>query len=246
MCGIAGLFDPGRVCTDEVLRRHVEEMASALVHRGPDDSGIWVDAEHGVALGYRRLSVVGLGPEGAQPMVSSDGRWVVVYNGELYNHRELRHRLVGEGVAFRGGSDTEVLVATVEHWGLTAALDSWEGMFALALWDRQQHQLHLVRDRFGEKPLYYGWVGPIPGLRLRAEGTAPTPRVRRRHRSRRGGPLPSPQLRSGPPHHLLPAWPSSCPGSWSRWASTPDRVRFLSLGPTGQPGKRWRRLAIAR
>ena len=159
MCGIAGLFDPGRVCTDEVLRRHVEEMASALVHRGPDDSGIWVDAEHGVALGYRRLSVVGLGPEGAQPMVSSDGRWVVVYNGELYNHRELRHRLVGEGVAFRGGSDTEVLVATVEHWGLAAALDSWEGMFALALWDRQQHQLHLVRDRFGEKPLYYGWVG---------------------------------------------------------------------------------------
>ncbi|HEY5098338.1 MAG TPA: asparagine synthase (glutamine-hydrolyzing), partial [Acidimicrobiales bacterium] len=159
MCGIAGLFDPGRVTTDQVLRRHVGEMASALVHRGPDDSGIWVDAEHGVALGHRRLSVVELGPEGAQPMVSADGRWVVSYNGELYNHRELRHRLVGEGAAFRGGSDTEVLVATVQHWGLDAALEYWEGMFALALWDRKDQQLHLVRDRFGEKPLYYGWVG---------------------------------------------------------------------------------------
>ena len=159
MCGIAGLFDPGRETTDEVLRRRAEDMASTLAHRGPDDNGIWSDAEYGVALGHRRLSVVELGPEGAQPMVSADGRWVVAYNGELYNHRALRHRLVAEGQAFRGGSDTEVLVSTVQHWGLAAALEAWEGMFALALWDRQQRQLHLVRDRFGEKPLYYGWVG---------------------------------------------------------------------------------------
>ena len=159
MCGVAGLFDPGRETTDELLRRQVGDMASTLAHRGPDDSGIWSDAEHGVALGHRRLSVVELGAEGAQPMVSADGRWVVSYNGELYNHRALRHRLVAEGQAFRGGSDTEVLVSTVQHWGLATALEAWEGMFALALWDRHQRQLHLVRDRFGEKPLYYGWVG---------------------------------------------------------------------------------------
>ncbi|HEX3981752.1 MAG TPA: asparagine synthase (glutamine-hydrolyzing), partial [Acidimicrobiales bacterium] len=141
------------------LERQVSDMTATLIHRGPDAEGFWCDAEHGIHLGHRRLSVVGLGQEGSQPMHSADGRWVITYNGEIYNHGGLRRRLIGEGVAFRGGSDTEVLMAAVQQWGLPAALDAGEGMFALALWDRHRHLLHLVRDRFGEKPLYYGWVG---------------------------------------------------------------------------------------
>jgi asparagine synthase (glutamine-hydrolysing) len=159
VCGIAGLFDPGRVNGAEALDRQVVEMTATLAHRGPDAAGSWSDPDHGVALGYRRLEVVGLGPEGAQPMTSPDGRWVVTYNGEVYNHGALRRRLERQGMAFRGGSDTEVLVGAVAQWGLEAALEACEGMFALALWDRRHRQLHLVRDRFGEKPLYYGWVG---------------------------------------------------------------------------------------
>ena len=159
VCGITGLFDPGAATDGESLAGHVVDMTAALVHRGPDADGIWTDPSHGIALGHRRLAVVALGPEGAQPMESSDGRWVVVYNGEIYNYRDLRHRLGAEGIAFRGGSDTEVLLAAVQAWGLEAALDACEGMFAFGLWDRQLRRLHLARDRFGEKPLYYGWVG---------------------------------------------------------------------------------------
>jgi asparagine synthase (glutamine-hydrolysing) len=159
MCGIAGLFDPKRETGAEVLGGHVVAMTETLTHRGPDDFGFWSDPEQGVAFGHRRLSVVELGPEGAQPMHSPDGRWVISYNGELYNHRGLRRRLIDEGLSFRGGSDTEVLLGAVQQWGLEPALEAFEGMFALALWDRHRHQLHLVRDRFGEKPLFYGWVG---------------------------------------------------------------------------------------
>ncbi len=159
MCGITGLFDPGRATAAEEFDRIVADMTATLVHRGPDAGGQWTDAEHGVALGHRRLAVVELGDQGAQPMVSGDGRWVTVYNGELYNHPGLRRRLSDAGVAFRGGSDTEVLLEAVAHWGLTDALEAIEGMFAVALWDRQDRTLHLVRDRFGEKPLYYGWAG---------------------------------------------------------------------------------------
>ncbi len=159
MCGVAGLFNPRPSGPAEELRHQVEDMTATLVHRGPDAEGYWSDPEQGVFLGHRRLSVLGLGSEGDQPMHSGDGRWVVSFNGEIYNHRTLRPRLAGEGVIFRGGSDTEVLVAAVQQWGLLAALDACEGMFALALWDRRHQALHLVRDRFGEKPLYYGWVG---------------------------------------------------------------------------------------
>ena len=159
MCGIAGLFDPGRATVPEDLDAHVVEMTSTLLHRGPDAWGHWSDPRFGVSLGHRRLAVVELGSEGAQPMVSHGGRWVAVYNGEIYNYRDLHRRLAGAGVAFRGGSDTEVLVQAVEEWGLDGALEAVEGMFAVALWDRSEHTLHLVRDRFGEKPLYYGWVG---------------------------------------------------------------------------------------
>jgi len=134
-------------------------MAASLSHRGPDDRGLWVDQDGRVAFGHQRLAVVDLSPEGHQPMTSSDGRWVLSYNGEIYNFRDLRRRLIGEGLAFRGASDTEVLLGAVQCWGVDRALDASEGMFAAALWDRHLRQLHLARDRFGEKPLYYGWVG---------------------------------------------------------------------------------------
>jgi len=159
VCGITGLLDPGRATDAGPLTARVAAMTTVLTHRGPDADGLWCDAAQGAALGHRRLAVVALGPEGAQPMVSADGRWVLVYNGEIYNHRALRHRLEAEGATFRGGSDSEVLLAAVQAWGVDAGLDACEGMFALGLWDRRLAELHLARDRFGEKPLYYGWVG---------------------------------------------------------------------------------------
>lgn len=160
MCGIAGLLDPQRRVGPDRLGHKAADMAAALTHRGPDDSGLWVDPDGQVAFGHRRLAVVDLGPHGHQPMASADGRWVLSYNGEIYNFEELRRRLAREGVEFRGSSDTEVLLEAVQQWGVDRALEAGEGMFALALWDRQLSELHLVRDRFGEKPLYYGWVGP--------------------------------------------------------------------------------------
>jgi asparagine synthase (glutamine-hydrolysing) len=159
VCGIAGVLDPGRASSSDDLARCATSMATALEHRGPDDSGLWVEAADGLAFGHCRLAVVGLGPDGHQPMVSGAGRFVLNYNGEIYNYPALRRRLESSGMALRGGSDTEVLLGAIEQWGLDAALDACEGMFALALWDRTRHELHLVRDRLGEKPLYYGWVG---------------------------------------------------------------------------------------
>ena len=130
-------------------------MASKVKHRGPDDSGSWVDGEQGIALAHSRLSVLELSPAGHQPMISPSGRFVIVYNGEIYNHLELREQL--EGVVWRGHSDTETLLAAIDAWGVLATLKKCVGMFAFALWDRKNHILTLARDRLGEKPLYYGW-----------------------------------------------------------------------------------------
>jgi asparagine synthase (glutamine-hydrolysing) len=144
-------------------------MLDALVHRGPDGSGHWSDAEIGVVLGHRRLAVIDVSPQGAQPMVSECGRYVIVYNGEVYNSQELRDELgsdlrendrtAGGGVRWRGHSDTEVLLAAIARWGVAAALTRATGMFAFAVWDRQDRVLFLARDRLGEKPLYYARVG---------------------------------------------------------------------------------------
>jgi asparagine synthase (glutamine-hydrolysing) len=161
VCGIAGILDPTASTSADRLSALASTMASSVQHRGPDDSGLWVDADAGVAFGHRRLAVIDLGTGGAQPMVSPGGRWVMAYNGEIYNHGEVRLRLERGGMRFRGSSDTEVLVAAVECWGIDRALDACEGMFAAALWDRRDRTLHLLRDRFGEKPLYYGWVGTL-------------------------------------------------------------------------------------
>lgn len=136
-------------------------MALAIQHRGPDDSGVWADAQAGIALGHRRLSIVDLSAAGHQPMRSSSGRYMLAFNGEVYNHLNIRTELQATNTApiWRGHSDTETLLAAFERWGVEATLERVVGMFAIALWDVQTRTLHLVRDRFGEKPLYYGWVG---------------------------------------------------------------------------------------
>lgn len=170
MCGLAGFFRaPDQSAND--LTMSLSRMTDAIVHRGPDDSGAWVDAELGVALGHRRLSILDLSSHGRQPMASISGRYVIVFNGEIYNHRALRKELelplssqsspVGyqRTTGWRGHSDTEVMLATFERWGTEGALGRFNGMFAFALWDRRERVLHLARDRLGEKPLYYGWMG---------------------------------------------------------------------------------------
>ena len=136
------------------------QMAQSLAHRGPDDEGLWWDEQAGIGFAHRRLSILDLSPMGHQPMESADRRFVLAYNGEIYNHAALRAALDAERTtAWRGHSDTETLVEAIAAWGLEKALQQSVGMFALALWDRRARTLRLARDRFGEKPLYYGWVG---------------------------------------------------------------------------------------
>ena len=157
MCGITGFLSPDGFNADEA-RCTLTAMTDAIRHRGPDDGGEWIDPVSGVALGSRRLSIIDLSPAGHQPMESASGRFVIAFNGEIYNFPELRRQLIELGYGFRGRSDTEVLLTGIEHWGMRAALERCNGMFALAVWDRQQRVLHLARDRAGEKPLYYGWL----------------------------------------------------------------------------------------
>jgi asparagine synthase (glutamine-hydrolysing) len=165
MCGLAGWIgnDPG---DDAILSR----MTAALVHRGPDANGQWLEGR--VALGHRRLSILDLSEAGAQPMHSACGRFVIVFNGEIYNHLDVRRDLAATGGApeWRGQSDTETLLAGIVHWGLDETLRRSAGMFAIALWDREAQRLCLIRDRMGEKPLYWGWAGPtiVFGSELKA------------------------------------------------------------------------------
>ena len=158
MCGIAGFIDYKRRWGRRELEKIVGDMASTVRHRGPDDSGTWVDETAGIAFGHRRLSIIDLSPEGHQPMVSESGRYVIIYNGEVYNFPTLKKILMRMGYLFRGGSDTEVVLASFEHWGVDKAVEMLEGMFAFALLDRSDKRLHLVRDRIGIKPLFYGWM----------------------------------------------------------------------------------------
>ena len=161
MCGIAGLLEKSAPLDLSAARESVQRMASAIIHRGPDDGDIWVDQDAGIALGHRRLSIVDLSPAGHQPMPSACGRYVIAFNGEVYNYKEIQKELDDMNAApvWRGHSDTEVMLAAISHWGLDDAIGRFVGMFAFALWDREERALHLVRDRLGEKPIYYGWVG---------------------------------------------------------------------------------------
>ncbi|WP_223428808.1 asparagine synthase (glutamine-hydrolyzing) [Tateyamaria pelophila] len=158
MCGIAGLLASGSSDAQGILAA-LKKMTRSLAHRGPDAEGFWTEGE--VALGHRRLSILDLSEAGAQPMRSTCGRYVIAFNGEIYNHLDMRHELEGIGAApaWLGHSDTETLLAGVAHWGLDETLQRAKGMFALALWDRSEKLLSLARDRVGEKPLYWGWAG---------------------------------------------------------------------------------------
>ncbi len=154
MCGLAGIVAAG--ATSEGLVGNVRRMCDALAHRGPDDAGEWIDTESGVAIGFRRLAILDLSPAGHQPMESRSGRYIATLNGEIYNFEELHRELDGP---WRGHSDTEVMLAAFDAWGVEAALQRFIGMFAIAVWDRELRRLHLIRDRMGVKPLYYGFAG---------------------------------------------------------------------------------------
>src|SRR3984957_1987367 len=159
MCGIAGFLDTSRSSSSEQLTLIARRMATSLRHRGPEDEGIWVDPNTGIAFGHRRLSIIDLSPMGHQPMHSASGRYVITFNGEIYNFKALRQELEQLGETFRGHSDTEIMLAAIARWGVEASLKKFNGMFAFGLWDREERTLYLSRDRAGEKPLYYGWAG---------------------------------------------------------------------------------------
>src|ERR1700756_1275872 len=183
MCGIAGFIaDPERAISSDQLRSIADAMDFALEHRGPDDHGVWIDGEAGVALVHRRLSIVDLSSAGHQPMHSADGRYTTVYNGEVYSHAEIRAEIETTGHRFRGHSDTEVILESVARVGVRATVDRLIGMFALAIWDRQARTLTLVRDRLGIKPVYWAKVGALFmfGSELKALRAHPgwTPRIR--------------------------------------------------------------------
>ncbi|CAB3759882.1 asparagine synthase (glutamine-hydrolyzing) [Paraburkholderia solisilvae] len=159
MCGLTGFVEWGglRAGADDRLRH----MSDAITYRGPDDVGYWIDGDAGVAFAHRRLAIVDLTQSGHQPMASVCGRWMIVFNGEIYNYEQLRKELDAQGWphGWRGHSDTEVLLAAITTWGIKTALEKSVGMFAFALWDREARTLTMARDRLGEKPLYYGWLG---------------------------------------------------------------------------------------
>src|SRR5262249_53055927 len=155
MCGIAGLIDRRLANNGEALEAHAKAMADAIAYRGPDGSGVWSDAAVGLALSHRRLAIIDLTPTGAQPMASADGRWVMSYNGEVYNAPEIARLPELKDVRFRGTSDTEVILESISRRGLDRTLADMNGMFAIALWDRRMRTLHLIRDRLGIKPLFY-------------------------------------------------------------------------------------------
>jgi asparagine synthase (glutamine-hydrolysing) len=159
MCGLTGFV--ADVARADDLLRTLRRMCGAIAHRGPDDSGEWIDSGSGVAIGFRRLAIIDVSPAGHQPMVSTSGRYIATLNGEIYNFEELRRELREAGLApsFRGHSDTEVMLAAFEAWGVEAAVKRFNGMFAIALWDRERRCLQLIRDRMGVKPLYYGFGG---------------------------------------------------------------------------------------
>jgi asparagine synthase (glutamine-hydrolysing) len=232
MCGFTGFLADSRFDRAR-LAPTAQAMADAIRHRGPDDSGVWTDAQAGIALGHRRLSIIDLSPAGHQPMASASGRFVIVYNGEIYNFSAVRAELQAKGTAppWRGHSDTEVLLALIEARGVSAALQAVRGMFAFALWDTRDRTLVLARDRLGEKPLYYGCVGgsfafgsELKALRAHPEWNAPVDRgalaLFMRHNY-----VPAPYtihegIRKLPPGQLLTlAWGAKEPVVESYWSA---------------------------
>ena len=158
MCGLAGFLTLGGALESDEFKSILKCMTDTIIQRGPDAEGNWINEEQGIALGHRRLSILELSKAGAQPMQSACGRYVIAYNGEIYNHLALRNELKATS-QWRGNSDTETLLEAISQWGVSRALQRSNGMFAFALWDKKEKKLILARDRMGEKPLYYGWQG---------------------------------------------------------------------------------------
>ncbi len=213
MCGFAGFLTPAGARPE--AEAEVRAMADRLAHRGPDDHGTWMDASVGLALAHRRLAIVDVSPTGAQPMASASGRTVLAFNGEVYNHDELRRRL-GSAVRWRGRSDTEVLVEAIERWGLERALEASVGMFAFAVYDRERRELALARDRMGEKPCHYGWHGGtlVFGSELKALRAHPD------YRERTDLEALAAYLRHGyvpAPHTIDVGTSKLAPGTVARW-----------------------------
>ena len=163
MCGICGFVDITNRYDQLNRQKIISEMTNTLIHRGPDDKGNWHNIERGVSLGHRRLSIVDLSAHGHQPMLSNSGRYAIVFNGEIYNHLSLRKELQSSGVkiSWRGHSDTETLLACIDVWGIEKSVQKSSGMFAIAIFDNKENNLFLVRDRMGEKPLYYGFQNRV-------------------------------------------------------------------------------------
>lgn len=159
MCGVVGFYAPQAPMPLHEAEHVLRQMTNRLEHRGPDDSGCWIDGQSGVALGQTRLAIVDLSPLGHQPMDSANGEWTIVFNGEIYNFHTLRQELASLGVTFKGHSDTEVLVEGFNIWGVRPTIEKCVGMFAIAAWNHRERELTLVRDRLGKKPLYYGCIG---------------------------------------------------------------------------------------
>ena len=170
MCGITGFYTPNNQTPRAEMHAMGAAMANSLTHRGPDSGAVWQEPDLPLLLAHRRLAILDLSAEGAQPMISASGRYVITYNGEIYNFQTLKKDLVRRGITFKGRSDTEVLLAAIEEWGLNQTLQKINGMFAFALWDRKTRLLHFIRDRLGKKPLYIGWAGStlIFGSELKA------------------------------------------------------------------------------
>ncbi len=175
MCGIAGFINPQKNASPEALEQTGAKMAQALSHRGPDHQGVWVDAGQGIALAHRRLSIIDLSEDAHQPMISADGRYVMVFNGEIYNFKDLRKTLEQGGKTFKTDSDTEVLLEALASLGVQKTLSEISGMFAFALWDRSEKTLTMAVDPVGKKPIYYGFVGKnfVFGSELKALLTLP-------------------------------------------------------------------------
>lgn len=238
MCGIAG-FITTRSPTAEELARVATAMARSVQHRGPDDEGIWTDPEAGVALAHRRLSIVDLSPAGHQPMISADGRYAIVYNGEVYSFGEIRAQLERRGHSFRGQSDTEVILESVAADGIEATAAQLIGMFALAIWDRRERTLTLMRDRLGIKPLYWAHLGGLFlfGSELKALRAHPdwTPRIDPRAVASflRHNYVPAPASIYEGVHKLVPGAILTLP-----WNGEPRIARFWDARAIARDGRR--------
>ena len=236
MCGIAGVLTPAATSREQ-LERNAIAMADSIAYRGPDDHGLWSDADAGVALTHRRLSIVDLSATGHQPMISADGQLIITYNGEIYNFQELRRELEARGVRFRGHSDTEVMLEAFATYGIDATVKRLIGMFTIGVWDRRNRTLTLVRDRLGIKPLYWAKFGELFlfGSELKALRAYPgwTPRIDRpavaafmRHNY-----IPAPHTIYEGVHKLKPGTILTLP-----WNGEPKIERFWNAQAIAQAG----------